>query len=81
MSDEFEAEAWIERLAVALRGLCEAQGSFLEEYWRYNPRHYVEFDGRDETPFPLDDLAVNREGRPGRSLVCRPSDPDRSPTH
>ena len=58
MSDEFEAEAWIERLAVALRGLCEAQGSFLEEYWRYNPRHYVEFDGRDETPFPLDDLAA-----------------------
>ena len=58
MSDKFEAEAWIERLAVALRGLSEGQRPFLEEYWRYNPRHYVEFDGRDETPFPLNDLGA-----------------------
>ena len=58
MSEEFDAGAWIGRLAVALRGLSEAQGPFLEDYWRHNPRQYVEFDGRDETPFPLDDLAA-----------------------
>ena len=56
--EELEAGTWIDRLARALRGLSEAQGPFLEDYWRHNPRQRVVFDGRDETPFPLDDLGM-----------------------
>ena len=66
-SEEFEAGNWIERLARALRGLSEAQGPFLRDYWRHNPRNRVVVDGRDETPFPLDDLktiyVLARHGR------------------
>ena len=56
-SEEFEAGVWIERLARALPGLSKAQGPFLKEFWQHNPRHVV-VDGRDETPFPLDDLRM-----------------------
>ena len=52
----FDAGGWIERLATALAALARAQGPYLEEYWRHNPREQVVVDGRDETPFPLDDL-------------------------
>lgn len=52
----FVAEDWVGRLALALSGLAEAQQPFLEEYWRHNPRDHVVVDGKDETPFPLDDL-------------------------
>ncbi|MCY3772547.1 MAG: HEPN domain-containing protein [Gemmatimonadetes bacterium] len=52
----FVAEDWIDRLAQALPGLAEAQQSFLEDYWRHNPRDRVVVNGKDETPFPLDDL-------------------------
>ena len=55
-SEEFGAGNWIERLARALRGLSQAQGPFLRNYWQHNPRNRVVVDGRDETPFPLDDL-------------------------
>ena len=57
-SEEFEAGVWIERLARALSGLSRAQGPFLKEYWQHVPREHVEVDGRDETPFPLDDLRM-----------------------
>ena len=55
-SEEFEAGNWIERLARALQRLSQAQGPFLRDYGRYNPRNSVMVDGQDETPFPLDDL-------------------------
>ena len=55
-SEEFETGIWIERLARALRGLSQAQGPFLRDHWRHNPLNRVVVDGRDETPFPLDDL-------------------------
>ncbi len=55
-SMEFAAGNWIDRLAPALRKLAEAQEPYLQEYWQHNPREHVVVDGRDETPFPLDDL-------------------------
>ena len=57
-SEEFEVEVWIERLAQVLRGLSKAQWPFLEDYWRHNRRKRVMIDGRDVTPFPLDDLRM-----------------------
>ena len=57
-SEEFQAGAWIERLARALSGLSKAQGPFLKEFWQHNPRVNVVVNGRDETPFPLDDLRM-----------------------
>ena len=55
-AEEFEAEEWIDRLARALRVLSGAQGPFLKDYWRRNSPDYVAVGGRDETPFPLDEL-------------------------
>ena len=55
-SEKFEAGNWIERLARALQGLSQAHGPFLRDYWRHNPRNRFVVNGRDETPFPLDDL-------------------------
>ena len=57
-SEEFEAGVWIERLARALPGLSKAQEPFLKEIWQHNPRKQVIVNGRDETPFPLDDLRM-----------------------
>ena len=57
-SEEFEAKGWIERLTRALSDLSRAQEPFLQEYWRRTPRKHVLVDGRDETPFPLDDLQM-----------------------
>ena len=73
-SEEFEAEAWNDRLARALRGLSRTQGPFLPEYWRHNPREHVVIDGRDETPFPPNDLRTahalaNHEGSLGEQAT------------
>ena len=57
-SEEFEAKGWTGRLARALSDLSRTQESFLQEYWRRTPRNHVLVDGRDETPFPLDDLQM-----------------------
>ena len=57
-SDEIEARAWIGRLARALPGLSKAQGPYLKELWDHYPRMNVVVGGRDETPFPLDDLRM-----------------------
>ena len=57
-SEEFEAKGWTERLARALSDLSRAQEPFLQEYWRRTPRKNVSVDGRDETPFPLDDMQM-----------------------
>ena len=54
--EEFDTDGWIDRVAAALAELAHAQGPYLEEYWQDNPREHVMVDGRDETPFPLDDV-------------------------
>lgn len=53
----FDEKAWEARLASALDALSATQEPFLEAYWQANgfPTQ-VSFNGRDETPFPSDDL-------------------------
>ena len=55
--EEFDTGGWIERVAAALARLAHVQGEYLEEYWRHNPREHIVVDGRDEAPFPLEDVA------------------------
>lgn len=65
----FDAAAWIDRLAAALQGLEKAQRPYLLAYWERYPREQVFVNGRDETPFPLDDLRmVYAEARHSRSF-------------
>ena len=50
--------SWCDRLATSLSHLAKVQEPFLEAYWQassYPPR--LSFNGKDETPFPKDDLA------------------------
>ena len=54
----FDHGSWIERLAGALSALAKAQEPYLQAYWQYRPREQVIVDGRDETPYPLDDLRM-----------------------
>ena len=54
----FDTAAWMDRLAEALDGLEKAQEPYLQAYWERNPRTRLIVDGRDETPFPLDDLRM-----------------------
>lgn len=53
----FCTKSWRDRLVDTLHLLHEVQSPFLEAYWR---RHgypvVVTFNGRDETPYPKDDL-------------------------
>ena len=55
---EFDRESWIYRLALTLPPLAEVQEPYLQDYWRHNPRTHTIVDGRDETPFPLDDVRM-----------------------
>ena len=55
-SKAFDRGSWIERLAGALSALSKAQEPYLQSYWQDHPREHVIVDGRDETPYPLDDL-------------------------
>ena len=57
-SGAFDAGDWMERVATALCALSRAQEPFLHAYWQHNPREQLIVDGRDETPFPLDDLRM-----------------------
>lgn len=57
-SKAFDHDDWIDRLAGALAALAKAQKPYLQAYWRHNPRKYVIVNGRDETPFPLDDVRM-----------------------
>ncbi len=57
-SKAFDHNSWIERLAGALWALAKAQEPYLQEYWRHNPREHLIVDGRDVTPYPLDDLRM-----------------------
>ena len=68
-SKGFDASDWIDRVAAALRALALAQEPYLQAYWQHNPREQVIVDGRDETPFPLDDVRmVYAEARYSRSF-------------
>ena len=57
---EFAVGDWIDRLAPALSKLADAQKSYLQEYYRENPRVHVVFDmrGGNRPPFPLDDVRM-----------------------
>ena len=58
MSNAFDAQAWVEGLAAALGSLARAQEPYLQAYWQHNPRKRLIVNGRDKTPFPLDDLRM-----------------------
>ena len=65
-SKAFDHNDWIDRLAGALAALAKAQEPYLQAYWQHNPRKRVIVDGRDVTPFPLDDVRmVYAEARHG----------------
>lgn len=54
----YSLNSWFARLAPSLGHLAKVQEPFLEAHWQassYPPR--VSFNGKDETPFPKDDLA------------------------
>ena len=56
-TQSFDEKAWEESLASALAALSAVQEPFLEAYWQANgfPTQ-ITFNGRDETPFPSDEL-------------------------
>ena len=54
----FDNAAWEDRLAAALNALEKVQEPYLQAYWERYPRKLVFVNGRDETPFPLDDLRM-----------------------
>ena len=55
---DFDYDAWSERLVEALTALGKAQEPYLQAYWQNYPPEQVIVNGRDETPFPLDDLRM-----------------------
>ena len=55
---KFEAAGWIARLAAVLPALETVQEPFLQAHWQHNPRSMLDVNGRDVTPFPLDDLRM-----------------------
>ena len=73
-SNAFDAEGWVDRLAGALRALAKVQEPYLQTYWERHTRKQVIVDGRDETPFPLDDLRMVYSGaRHSRRLGTEPA--------
>ena len=58
----FDAGAWIEQLAAALVDLEKVQGPYLQSYQQQKGRKIVFVNGKDETPFPLDDLRMVYSG-------------------
>ena len=57
-SGTFDTNDWMERVAAPLRALAQAQEPYLRAYLQHHPREPLIVDGRDETPFPLDDLRM-----------------------
>lgn len=55
---DFNTADWIDRLAAVLPALETAHEPFLQAHWQHNPRRLIDFNGRDVTPFPLDDLRM-----------------------
>ena len=70
-SGAFDAKDWTERVAAALGALAKVQESYLHAYWQHHPREQVVVDGRDETPFPLDDLRMVYAGARYRQAFGR----------
>ena len=69
-SNPFDHRSWIERLAGALSALAKAQEPYLRLYWQHHPPEQLIVDGRDETPYPLDDLRmVYSSARNSRRLI------------
>ena len=65
----FDTENWVERLAAILPALAEAQGPYLEDYWRlYPPTHRI-MDGSDVNTFPLDDVRMVYMKATGKSSM------------
>ena len=54
----FDTTPWIDRLAAALDRLEKAQEPYLKAYWERHPPKRLVVNGKDETPFPLDDLRM-----------------------
>ncbi|WP_170755632.1 HEPN domain-containing protein [Ruegeria lacuscaerulensis] len=53
----YSTGTWCARLAAALQCLEKVQRPFLEKYWQTNSYpEQISFNGKDETPFPKDDL-------------------------
>ena len=68
-TEEFDAGRWVERVAAALAALAQAQEPYLHAYWQHNQREQLIVDGKDETPFPLDDVRmVYAEARYSRTF-------------
>ena len=57
-SKAFDDGGWIDRLVGALSALAKAQEPYLQAYWQHHSREHVIVDGRDETPYPLDDVRM-----------------------
>lgn len=70
---DFDAADWETRLTVALRALAKIQKSFLQDYWSANGNPAQQsFNGKDETPFPIDDyLWIYSEALGARSTKDR----------
>ena len=58
ISKAFDYRGWIDWLAGALSTLAKEQEPYLQMYWQHNPRERVIVDGKEETPFPLDDVRM-----------------------
>ncbi|MXX06210.1 MAG: hypothetical protein F4234_03435 [Gammaproteobacteria bacterium] len=54
----FDAEVWVDRLALILPKLSKAQVPYLEEYWKHRPRTRRIVNDKDVTPYPLDDVRM-----------------------
>ena len=58
-SGTFDTNDWMERVAAPLRALAQAQEPYLRAYLQHHPREQlIVRGGRNETPFPLDDLRM-----------------------
>ena len=59
-SEKLSAADWVDRLALALQGLADAQKLYLRAHWQYEPRGQWPIDHRvgDTQPVALDELRL-----------------------
>ena len=62
IAGEFDAGAWVDQLAAALVQLEKVHKPYLYSYGQQKGRKFVIVNGKDETPFPLDDLRMVYSG-------------------